>query len=73
MLRTQYQEALHHLISAAKGGNDPVIMDNVWPFMKLIGQRWSRFAQEFEELKFINSMPTTIILIVNDSLLFTLF
>uniref|UniRef100_A0AAG5DR42 non-specific serine/threonine protein kinase n=1 Tax=Anopheles atroparvus TaxID=41427 RepID=A0AAG5DR42_ANOAO len=54
MMRSQYQKALYHLVSIARGQDLPVVLPDLqeyWPLPS--GLEWSRYYREFEELSFI--------------------
>lgn len=52
-MRSQYQKALHQLVSIAKGQDLPPTMQSVWPLTQPIGMDWSRYHREFDEISYI--------------------
>lgn len=52
-MRSQYQKALHQLVSIAKGQDLPPTMQSVWPLTQPIGMDWSRYYREFDEIAYI--------------------
>ncbi|XP_041784219.1 eukaryotic translation initiation factor 2-alpha kinase 1-like isoform X1 [Anopheles merus] len=54
MMRSQYQKALYHLVSIARGRDLPVVLPDLQEYWPLpAGLEWSRYYREFEELSFI--------------------
>ncbi|ETN61510.1 eukaryotic translation initiation factor 2 alpha kinase 1 [Anopheles darlingi] len=53
MMRSQYQKALYHLVSIARGQDLPVLLQDCWPLQQPLGLEWSRYYREFEELSFL--------------------
>ncbi|XP_035901425.1 eukaryotic translation initiation factor 2-alpha kinase 1-like [Anopheles stephensi] len=54
MMRNQYQKALYHLVSIARGRDLPVVLPDLQEYWPLpAGLEWSRYYREFEELSFI--------------------
>uniref|UniRef100_A0A182NDC2 non-specific serine/threonine protein kinase n=1 Tax=Anopheles dirus TaxID=7168 RepID=A0A182NDC2_9DIPT len=54
MMRSQYQKALYHLVTIARGSDLPVVFADLqehWPLPA--GLEWSRYYREFEELSYI--------------------
>uniref|UniRef100_A0A182QR26 non-specific serine/threonine protein kinase n=1 Tax=Anopheles farauti TaxID=69004 RepID=A0A182QR26_9DIPT len=54
MMRSQYQKALYHLVTIARGSDMPVVypdLQEYWPLP--VGLEWSRYYREFEELSYI--------------------
>lgn len=52
-MRSQYQKALHQLVSIAKGQELPPTMQSIWPLTQPIGMDWSRYYREFDEISYI--------------------
>lgn len=52
-MRSQYQKALHQLVSIAKGQDLPPTMQSVWPLTQPIGMDWSRYYREFDEIAYL--------------------
>ncbi|XP_052872462.1 eukaryotic translation initiation factor 2-alpha kinase 1-like [Anopheles cruzii] len=55
MMRSQYQKALYHLVSIARGQDLPVVLQDYWPLHQPLGLEWSRYHREFEEVSFLAS------------------
>ncbi|XP_053658154.1 eukaryotic translation initiation factor 2-alpha kinase 1-like [Anopheles marshallii] len=54
MMRSQYQKALYHLVSIARGRDLPVVLPDLQEYWPLpAGLEWSRYYREFEEISFI--------------------
>uniref|UniRef100_A0A182K512 non-specific serine/threonine protein kinase n=1 Tax=Anopheles christyi TaxID=43041 RepID=A0A182K512_9DIPT len=54
MMRSQYQKALYHLVSIARGRDLPVVLPDLQEYWPLpVGLEWSRYYREFEEVSFI--------------------
>uniref|UniRef100_A0A182YD77 non-specific serine/threonine protein kinase n=1 Tax=Anopheles stephensi TaxID=30069 RepID=A0A182YD77_ANOST len=54
MMRNQYQKALYHLVSIARGRDLPVVLPDLQEYWPLpAGLEWSRYYREFEELSYI--------------------
>lgn len=52
-MRSQYQKALHQLVSIAKRQDLHPTMQSVWPLTQPIGMDWSRYYREFDEIAYI--------------------
>ncbi|XP_050080287.1 eukaryotic translation initiation factor 2-alpha kinase 1-like [Anopheles maculipalpis] len=54
MMRNQYQKALYHLVSIARGRDLPVVLPDLQEYWPLpAGLEWSRYYRDFEEISFI--------------------
>ncbi|GLV41799.1 pancreatic eIF-2alpha kinase [Carabus blaptoides fortunei] len=51
-MRTQYQKALYHLVTAARGSEEPIAVKQRWP-SENISSEWSHYQREFDELEYI--------------------
>lgn len=51
-MRNQYQRAFFHLLTKARGGEQPVPVRPVWPNNDVTSD-WSHYHREFDEMEFI--------------------